>query len=68
MAATLGLVLDCAEPDKLAEFWSAAIGYVTYCVWDQVRKLCINEAAPEPEAESDIGPPVIYNERAELIP
>ena len=26
MAATLGLVLDCADPDKLAEFWSAAIG------------------------------------------
>jgi len=29
MAATLGLVLDCADPDKLAEFWSAAIGYST---------------------------------------
>ena len=27
MAATLGLVLDCADPDKLGEFWSAAIGY-----------------------------------------
>jgi predicted enzyme related to lactoylglutathione lyase len=27
MSATLGLVLDCADPDKLAEFWSAAIGY-----------------------------------------
>ena len=29
MAARLGLVLDCADPDKLAEFWSAATGYVT---------------------------------------
>ena len=29
MAATLGLVLDCADPDKLAEFWSTAIGYTT---------------------------------------
>jgi predicted enzyme related to lactoylglutathione lyase len=29
MAAELGLVLDCADPDKLAEFWSAAIGYTT---------------------------------------
>ncbi|MDX6411709.1 MAG: hypothetical protein QOE91_1225 [Gaiellaceae bacterium] len=29
MAATLGLVLDCDDPDKLAEFWSAAIGYAT---------------------------------------
>jgi predicted enzyme related to lactoylglutathione lyase len=27
MAATLGLVLDCADPDSLAEFWSGAIGY-----------------------------------------
>jgi len=27
MVATLGLVLDCADPNKLAEFWSAAIGY-----------------------------------------
>ena len=29
MAATLGLVLDGADPDKLAAFWSAAIGYTT---------------------------------------
>ena len=29
MAARLGLVLDCADPDRLAEFWSAAIGYST---------------------------------------
>src|SRR5262245_19933366 len=27
MAATLGLVLDVADPDGLAAFWSAAIGY-----------------------------------------
>ena len=29
MAAKLGLVLDCADPDRLAEFWSGAIGYTT---------------------------------------
>ena len=29
MAAKLGLVLDCADPDALARFWSAAIGYTT---------------------------------------
>jgi hypothetical protein len=29
MAAKLGLVLDCADPDRLAAFWSAAIGYTT---------------------------------------
>ncbi len=27
MAATVGLVLDCADPDRLAAFWSAALGY-----------------------------------------
>jgi predicted enzyme related to lactoylglutathione lyase len=29
MAAKLGLLLDCADPDRLAEFWSAAVGYTT---------------------------------------
>jgi len=27
MAATLGLVLDCADPEALAAFWAEAIGY-----------------------------------------
>jgi predicted enzyme related to lactoylglutathione lyase len=27
MAAELGLVLDCIDPERLADFWSAAIGY-----------------------------------------
>ena len=29
MAAKLGLVLDCADPERLASFWSEAIGYTT---------------------------------------
>jgi predicted enzyme related to lactoylglutathione lyase len=29
MATKIGLVLDCADPAKLAEFWSAALGYTT---------------------------------------
>jgi len=29
VAAKLGLVLDCADPQALAEFWSAALGYTT---------------------------------------
>ena len=29
MATTIGLVLDCADPDRLAEFWSAALGCTT---------------------------------------
>jgi predicted enzyme related to lactoylglutathione lyase len=24
---TFGLVLDCSDPEKLADFWSAALGY-----------------------------------------
>ena len=26
---TFGLVLDCADPETLAAFWAAALGYVT---------------------------------------
>jgi hypothetical protein len=29
MAATIGLVLDCDHPERLAEFWSGALGYTT---------------------------------------
>ena len=29
MAATIGLVLDCTNPDELAHFWSEALGYST---------------------------------------
>jgi Glyoxalase-like domain len=27
--ASFGLVLDCSDPDKLAEFWSGALGWQT---------------------------------------
>ena len=27
MTARIGLVLDCSNPDRLGEFWSAALGY-----------------------------------------
>ena len=27
--ADLGLVLDCADPERLAPFWAAALGYTT---------------------------------------
>ena len=29
MATKIGLVLDCAEPEALAAFWSSALGYAT---------------------------------------
>lgn len=25
--SSFGLVLDCSDPDTLADFWSAALGY-----------------------------------------
>jgi predicted enzyme related to lactoylglutathione lyase len=28
MSTELGLVLDCADPEKLAEFWAPALGYL----------------------------------------
>ncbi len=28
MAATMGLVLDCEDPERLARFWAPALGYV----------------------------------------
>jgi predicted enzyme related to lactoylglutathione lyase len=28
MTATIGLVLDCRDPEALAPFWAAALGYV----------------------------------------
>ena len=27
MAATIGLVLDCGDPEELGAFWAAALGY-----------------------------------------
>lgn len=30
MAVTLEIVLDCADPDRLAEFWCSALGYVRF--------------------------------------
>ena len=29
MSATIGLVLDCADPNALATFWCEALGYTT---------------------------------------
>ena len=29
MTARMGLVLDCADPETLAEFWAPALGYTT---------------------------------------
>ena len=47
MAATPGLVLDCADPDKLAEFRSAAIGYTTLG-GAGISAMLVDEAGQQP--------------------
>jgi predicted enzyme related to lactoylglutathione lyase len=48
VAAKLGLVLDCADPERLAEFWSAAIGYTTLgCAGNYV--LLVDETGQQPK-------------------
>ena len=49
MAATLGLVLDCADPDRLAEFWSGAIGYTTLGAAGSYV-LLVDEAGRQPKS------------------
>jgi predicted enzyme related to lactoylglutathione lyase len=48
MTATLGLVLDCADPDRLAEFWSAALGY-TILGGVENYVLLVDEAGRQPK-------------------
>ena len=59
MAATIGLVLDCTNPDVLARFWSEALGYTTvgsagsYVMLvdaDGVKPKLLLQAVPEPKA------------------
>jgi predicted enzyme related to lactoylglutathione lyase len=81
MAATLGLVLDCADPDKLAEFWSAAIGYTTqggagsYVLLvdaDRKQPKLLLQRVAEPKAGKnrmhfDIETPSVDDEAARLV-
>ena len=80
MAATLGLVLDCADPDRLADFWSAAIGYTTlggagsYVLLvdaDGVQPKLLLQRVSEPKAGKnrmhfDIETPLVDEEAARL--
>jgi predicted enzyme related to lactoylglutathione lyase len=48
MAADIGLVLDCADPEALAGFWSAAIGYTKLGGVDNYV-LLVDEAGKQPK-------------------
>jgi predicted enzyme related to lactoylglutathione lyase len=59
MAASLDLVLDCADPDRLADFWTAALGYELFGAADTYRSLVdpdgrgpklILQGVPEPKS------------------
>jgi predicted enzyme related to lactoylglutathione lyase len=48
MAAQLGLVLDCADPELLAQFWSRAIGYTNLGAAGSYV-LLVDEAGQQPK-------------------
>jgi Glyoxalase-like domain len=58
MTATIGLVLDCTDPDRLATFWSEALGdttvggasnYVMLLAADGTLPKLLLQAVPEPK-------------------
>jgi len=63
MAVRYQLVIDCADPDLLARFWAAALGYelepppAGYATWDDWRRdLGLPEAEPGLGADSIVDP------------
>jgi predicted enzyme related to lactoylglutathione lyase len=80
MAATIGLVLDCTNPDALARFWSEALGYTTlggagnYVMLvdaDGIKPKLLLQAVSEPKAAKnrmhlDIDTPDVEAEAARL--
>ncbi len=77
---TFGLVLDCADPETLADFWAAALGYVTLgaagrymllVAGDGNQPKLLLQRVPEPKAVKnrmhlDIVTPDIHGEAARL--
>jgi predicted enzyme related to lactoylglutathione lyase len=52
VAANLGLVLDCADPEPPAEFWAAALGYTTLGSY----VMLVDEAGAQPKLLLQRGP------------
>ena len=46
--ATIGIVLDCADPDKLANFWAAALGYTHLGTFENYAML-VPDGQPGPK-------------------
>jgi len=80
MTTTIGLVLDCTDPNALAQFWSEALGYTTlggagnYVVLvdtDGVQPKLLLQAVPEAKAAKnrmhfDIETPDVDREASRL--
>ena len=47
-AANIDIVIDCADPDALAEFWAAALGYRKIGRFDEYFVLMPNDAGHPP--------------------
>jgi hypothetical protein len=66
MPARFQLVIDCADPDRLARFWAAALGYVLepppegFATWDDWRR-----EVGFPDDELGIGADSIIDPRGE---
>ncbi|TCO47346.1 VOC family protein [Actinocrispum wychmicini] len=63
MAVRYQLVIDCADPDLLARFWAAALGYELepppdgFATWDDWRRdIGLPEEAMGPGADSIVDP------------
>ena len=55
MSAELGLVLDCADPEKLAEFWAPALGYLH--LGTAGSYVALFPSRRRPRASSSLAPP-----------
>ena len=78
--ARIGLVFDCADPEQLAEFWSAALGcttlggagsYVLLVEWNGPLPKLLLRRVPEPKTTKtrmhlDIECPDVAGESARL--
>src|SRR6202050_361373 len=66
MAARFQLVIDCQDPELLARFWAAALGYVLepppagFAIWDDWRR-----DIGLPDSELGIGAESIIDPRGE---
>jgi predicted enzyme related to lactoylglutathione lyase len=80
MPATIGLVLDCADPERLAEFWAAALkfdkvwadaGYVLLTDPNNVEPRLLLQGVAEPKSGKnrlhfDVHPPDVDAEVSRL--